>query len=149
MYKKGNRASSGQRGKVVSMLTRFRFKQPQNGHGGCNQVRIRSAGGGKKIRNLFDQLTILSLSDSLAPFHPIPGKQSSHQPGKGHCPSAEKKVSMVWYQDPCIASSFHRGQKHCEPFDKVPAILLIQEYLPALYPTDHDVVQHTWYVKAS
>jgi hypothetical protein len=77
----------------------------------------------------------------------ISGKQSSHQPGKGHRPRAEQKVSVIWHQDPRIARRFHLRKKHCEALNKVLVIVLVQEYLAALYPPDHDVVQNTGCVK--
>jgi len=76
-------------------------------------------------------------------------KKSSHQARKGRRPRAEKKVSMVWYQDPRIASRFHLRKKHCEALNKVLVIVLPQEYLATLYPPDHDVVQDTGRVKTS
>jgi len=78
----------------------------------------------------------------------ISGKQSSHQARKGHRPCAEKKVSVIWHQDPSIAERFHLRKKHCEALNKVLVIVLVQEYLATLYPPNHDVVQNTGCVKA-
>jgi hypothetical protein len=77
----------------------------------------------------------------------IPGKQSSHQARKGHRPRAEKKVSVIWHQDPRIAGRFQLRKKHGEALNKILVIVLVQEYLATLYPSDHDVVQNTGCVK--
>jgi hypothetical protein len=50
---------------------------------------------------------------------------------------------------PCITGRFRLGQQFREAFKEILAILIIKEYLAALYPPDHDVMQDTGNVKSS
>ena len=56
---------------------------------------------------------------------------------------------MVRDEHPCVTGRLSLGQEFCQTIKEIRSIPVIYEYLSTLYPTDHDMVQHTGRVQTS
>jgi len=50
---------------------------------------------------------------------------------------------MVWNKRPGISGRLSLGQEFSKTIREILAILIVEEYLATLYPSDHDVMQDT------
>ncbi len=52
-------------------------------------------------------------------------------------------MDMVWNKRPGITGRLSLGQEFSKTIQEILPILIASEYLSTLYPSDHDVMQHT------
>src|SRR5690606_7332084 len=71
----------------------------------------------------------------------IPGQQPPHYRGYGLCTRLEQQVHMIAHQYPGKASGLSIKQNIPESIDECVSVMIVPEYLAALYPPDDDMVQ--------
>ena len=70
----------------------------------------------------------------------ITGQQSPHYRGDGYCSGLQQQVYMVAHQHPGKTLGLSIKQNISEPIYEYVLIMIVSEYLAALYPSDYYVV---------
>jgi len=73
----------------------------------------------------------------------ISGQQSCHDLGKACGSRANQEVGVVGQKCPGITRGLCGWKQICNTIEQIVSVLIVPEYIPALYSTNDDVVQHT------
>ena len=66
-----------------------------------------------------------------------------HDIGNGNRPGAEQKMKVIGHQGPCKTAGLTVAQNTANPIQKIIAVAVVPENLPALDSSDDDVMQHS------
>ncbi len=75
-------------------------------------------------------------------------KEPSHYCRKGDTSGSKQEMGVNCHKHPCVTVRFSLRQEFRQSIKEILAISIVEKYLSALYPPDHDMMQNAGRVLA-